>query len=430
MHVPRLPSSPHLSAESSSALAPLPAGASPGTPEDAEGSFQTLRHPAEVQHQGVPAKPLPPSAAAATSDDKPTEQMRASSPRHVVRISPRTSPPPRASSPPLRDVGGVVYHRPPSQSHTPIFPSDSLVHRLQSFLPLATRPSTRQPGSHAGIATDAVKIVCNGPALDRFPLSVQGGLSASQVKRAHTPAYEPRVLGHEREPLAQTWLIANPSSKGEKSACVSSSLACFDVVSTERIKTPAVTFQTRDALGWQGFKRIERKDGSQPTGAPFERTDPKAALTGFLLEPSLSDASSILISKSAYKASNNCERARISRQRSCNSMRWGSTPLSAARSASVTTLPTPVQMAISDVNTLKQTAPLVVSSFKQAVHEWEAAIAPTADPFAYINAKLDRVMCSPLATQRPASYDNEAMRAHKASHEVVATEASSMAVIS
>lgn len=185
-----------------------------------------------------------------------------------------------------------------------------------------------------------------------------------------------------------------------------------------------MTFQASDALGWQAFKRIECKDGS-PFRVPFERSDSKAPLNGFLLEPSLNDASSILISKNECKSSNNRERARTSGQRSCNSMRWGSTALSATRSASVTTLPTPVQLAISDVNTLKQTAPFVVSSFKQAVHEWEAAIAPTADPFAYINAKLDRVKCSPLATQRLASCNVEAMRALEASQEVVATEASS-----
>ncbi len=213
VYVPRLPGSTHLSAESSSAHA-LPATASLGSPEAAEGSRQTLHDPAEVQSQGVSAKSLPSSATSMILGDFSTE-MRALSPP-LVRASPRTIPPPRASSPPLRDVGGVVYQRPHSQSHTPIVPSDSLVHRLQSFLPLATRPSTRQPRPHPGIATDAIKIACNGPALDRFPLSVQGGLSASQVKRAHTPAYEPRISGREREPLAQTWLIPNPISKGVK----------------------------------------------------------------------------------------------------------------------------------------------------------------------------------------------------------------------
>ncbi len=61
-------------------------------------------------------------------------------------------------------------------------------------------------------------MTCNGPALDRFPLSIQGGLSSQQVKRAHTPAYEPRISGQEREPLKQTWLVPNPRAESASHA--------------------------------------------------------------------------------------------------------------------------------------------------------------------------------------------------------------------
>jgi hypothetical protein len=170
--------------------------------------------------KGLPAQLVEPALLhAALADTAPAPSL-AMSPLRVAHISPRHSPSPRLSPTPLRDVGGTVYHQPLAHSRTQISPSDALVHRLQSFLPAASRPSTRQSRAPADIAAEGARIMYNGPALDRFPLSVQGGLSALQVKRAHTPAYEPRVLGHERQPLTQTWLVSNPAAKGEAQALV------------------------------------------------------------------------------------------------------------------------------------------------------------------------------------------------------------------
>jgi hypothetical protein len=169
---------------------------------------------------GVPARPLPYAFSDVGASDSPAELgallPHAHSPLHVSRMSPRRNSPPRASSPPTRDAGGTVYQRPLLLPQTLIPQSDVFVHRSQSFLSAATRPPTRQAKAPpADIATQAVKLVCNGPALDRFPLSVQGGLSAGQVKRSYAPAYEPRVLGQERQPLSQTWLVPNAGISGE-----------------------------------------------------------------------------------------------------------------------------------------------------------------------------------------------------------------------
>jgi hypothetical protein len=147
----------------------------------------------------------------ATAKDLCQPTVVPSPPSH---ISPRRSP---TRSPPSRDNFGAA-HKPPYQPQTQSPPSDVLVHRLKSFLPSATRPLTRQCRTAADIATEAVKMTCNGPALDRFPLSIQGGLSSHQVKRAHTPAYEPRISGHEREPLKQTWLVPNPRAESASHA--------------------------------------------------------------------------------------------------------------------------------------------------------------------------------------------------------------------
>jgi hypothetical protein len=110
-----------------------------------------------------------------------------------------------------------VYFQPPLQHLAQTTTSGLLVHRLNSFLPPATRPPSRwsQVQALAGAGTEAVKITCNGPALDRFPLSVQGGLTSQQVNRARTPAYEPRVAGQVRQPLTQTWLVPSASANSE-----------------------------------------------------------------------------------------------------------------------------------------------------------------------------------------------------------------------
>ena len=212
VYVPRLQSSLQASAADSSSSFGPEVSASLCSTEVAEGSTPTRRDAARATHQAVPAKLLSPPVTHAITCDTPAEQTRAVSP--LIVVHPAMKSPSRQSSPPLRDVGGTVYYQPPLQSYAQIAPSDMLVHRLQSFLPPATRPSTRQSRCPAHVATEAVKIVCNGPALDRFPLSVQGGLTASQVKRAHTPAYEPRISGQEREPLAHTWLVPNPIATG------------------------------------------------------------------------------------------------------------------------------------------------------------------------------------------------------------------------
>ena len=224
VYVPRLQSSLQASADSSSVFAPE-VSASLCSTEVAEGSTPTRRDAARAPHQAIPAKLLSPPVTHAITSDTPAEHTRAVSPLTVVHLAMKS--PSCQSSPPLRDVGGTVYYQPPLQLHAQIAPSDLLVHRLQSFLPPATRPSTRQSRSPEHMATDAVKIVCNGPALDRFPLSVQGGLTASQVKRAHTPAYEPRISGREREPLAHTWLVPNPIATGLTNSIFPAAFCCI-----------------------------------------------------------------------------------------------------------------------------------------------------------------------------------------------------------
>ncbi len=165
-----------------------------------------------------------------------------------------------------------------------------------------------------------------------------------------------------------------------------------------------MTFEASDAMGWEAFKRVEHKDGV-PAGVSFERSDPKAALTGFFLESGskVLRASSASTSKNAGSSLEESPHNGLSRHRLRNSLRWGGAPVSVTRSASVTTLSSAVKMAIGDVNALGQTAPLVVSSFKQAEHEWRAAVAPTGDPFAFIDAKSQRLTSSPLNTNRAAS---------------------------
>jgi hypothetical protein len=192
----------------------------------------------------------------------------------------------------------------------------------------------------------------------------------------------------------------------------------FDLALAERAKTPAVSFHPSDALGWEAFKRIEHKDGV-PGGVSFTRGDPKAPLAGFLLDsPSQSTACAALAQHSAE--------ARQRRTR-CGT-RWGSTPVSVARAASVTTVPSAVQMAIGDASVLSRTAPFVVSTFKKAARDWDAALAPSADPFARINTKLERATNSPRVTQqvegradRPLANeaeDAEARQKHARDHEV------------
>ncbi len=436
VYMPRLPSSPLVSADSSAFAAEIGAEEAfiQSRQVDAWGAQgQRNAEVNAVQNRGVPSQLLSPTVINATTSDTPTEQTRALSPLAVLRTSPRRNSPPRQSSPPSRDAGGTVYHR-PLHPQTLMPPSDNLVYRLQSFLPPAVRPPTRRPTSPLHSATHALKIACDGPALGRFPLSVQGGLTAQQVNRAHTPAYEPRIFGHEREPLAQTWLVPSAIAKGaEKRGSV-----CFtsNVAYAERIRTPALTFQATEALGWEAFRRVERKDGACDS-VPFERCDPKAPLAGFFLQPrcnteldtvtprATAGSSSITsLSKQVHEVGNAAEASRVPRHVSRNSLRWGTPSLSAARSASATPLPSDARMAIGDkyADSLKQTAPLVVSSFKQAVQEWEAAVDPSADPFALMNSKSERVTCSPLSTQRRASCDIERAPQHEASNAVEAAE--------
>ena len=166
------------------------------------------------EHEGLPAQPVDAVLRELVADTVPAPSL-ALSPLRVAHFSPRQSPSPRLSPTALRDVGGTVYHQPLYHTRPQMPPSDALVHRLQSFLPSASRPSTRRSRAPADIAAEGARIICNGPALDRFPLSIQGGLSVSQVKRAHTPAYEPRVSGDERQPLTQTWLVSNAAAKGK-----------------------------------------------------------------------------------------------------------------------------------------------------------------------------------------------------------------------
>jgi hypothetical protein len=429
VYVPRLPSSPHVSADSSAFAAELGAGAQSSYVKEAftqsrhvdaggaQGQRNNEVNAVGVQNRGVPSQLLSPTVIDAATSDTPTEHTRALSPLAVLRTSPRRNSPPRQSSPPLRDAGGTVYHR-PLQTQTLIAPSENLVYRLQSFLPPAVRPSTRRPTSPLHSATHALKIACDGPALGRFPLSVQGGLTASQVKRAHTPAYEPRILGHEREPLAQTWLVPSAIARGAQKR----GRVCFthNVSYADRIRTPALTFQATEALGWEAFRRVERKDGASDS-VPFERCDPKAPLAGYFLQPrcktelntphaTTSSSSNTSLSKQVHEVGDGSQASRLPHHVSrSNSLRWGSPSLSAPRSSSATPLPSDARLAIGDkyANSLKQTAPLVVSSFKQALQEWEAAVDPSADPFALINSKSELVTCSPLSTQRRASCDIE-----------------------
>jgi hypothetical protein len=174
-------------------------------------------------------------------------------------------------------------------------------------------------------------------------------------------------------------------------------LRLFDVVPAERAKTPAVSFHPSDVLGWEAFKRIEHKDGV-PGGVSFTRGDPKAPLGGFLLDPVVSSAASVSSARNSAEA-----RAQPRPRRTPCGMRWGSTPISVTRAASVTTLPSALQMAIGDASAISRTAPFVVSTFKQAARHWDAALAPSADPFAHVNSKLERVANSPLQTQRVES---------------------------
>lgn len=168
----------------------------------------------------------------------------------------------------------------------------------------------------------------------------------------------------------------------------------FDRALAERPKTPAVSFHPSDALGWEAFKRMEHKDGVQG-GVSFTRGDPKAPLAGFFLDSPSQGTACAALARNSGQA-----RAEARERRTRCGTRWGSTPISVARAASVTTVPSAVQMAVGDASVLSRTAPFVVSTFKKAARDWDAALAPSADPFARINAKLERAANSPLVTQR------------------------------
>ena len=149
-------------------------------------------------------------------------------------------------------------------------------------------------------------------------------------------------------------------------------------------------------MGWETFKRIENKNGV-PDGVPFQRCGPKAQLTAFLLEPDSKAPTHPQTAGGTCAPGGSNVHAEVQRRRDRGSMRWGSTSLSVTRSASFSTVPSAVQMAIGDAHALKNSAPLIVSSFKQAANEWDAASAATADPFTYINAKVERLTASPTA---------------------------------
>jgi len=169
-----------------------------------------------------------------------------------------------------------------------------------------------------------------------------------------------------------------------------------------------VTFQASNALGWETYKRVESRYG-QPDAPPFQRSDPKAPLTAFLLERDSKAASS---NARACTGGSSSAGVVVQQRRDRGGMRWGNTALSAARSACVSA----VQAAVGDVDALQRAAPMVVSSFKHAANEWDAAAAATADPFMYINAKAERLTASPSATLR---HESSQMHAPAATKEVI-----------
>jgi hypothetical protein len=100
------------------------------------------------------------------------------------------------------------------------------------------------------------------------------------------------------------------------------------------------------------------------------------------------------------KASKLGQAGQNSHQRGHSTLRWGSTPTSVMRSASISTIPRAIECAISDVDSFQKSAPFVVSTFKQATRNWDEALAATADPFSYLNARTPSVTNSPMATKR------------------------------
>jgi hypothetical protein len=216
VHVPRVRSSPRVS-ESLSCEYALEMAAEVeewslmDTNARPSGSFLSE---APVHDEGIPAKLLQHDAISTATADNLISPFCALSPNQSARDSPKRNKPPRQSSPQLRDVGGTVYHRPILQPLSHTARSDLLVYRAQSFLPYASRPATRQTQKPQVAAPQTAEAYCNGPMLDRFPLRIQGGLSAQQVQRAHTPAYEPRIWGGERDALAQTFLVPTPKARG------------------------------------------------------------------------------------------------------------------------------------------------------------------------------------------------------------------------
>ena len=103
----------------------------------------------------------------------------------------------------------------------------------------------------------------------------------------------------------------------------------------------------------------------------------------------------------------------------CSSTRWGNPPASVSRSAFVSPAPkTPrtsdLQLAIGGSSNVAASAPFVVSAFKKAMREWDAASAATADPFVYISAKMERVTCSPLPSRPPTLHAAEHPAANEA----------------
>lgn len=400
VYMPRVSTSPRLLAASESwRSAEVAAASNQACLDHADNS--------SLPATGIPAKLLDYDFIQATTADASIQQSLVSSP--PSHVSPRRSP---TLASPSRDVGGTVYHKPPFHSQTQTSPSHSLVHRLKSFMPSATRPLTRQSRAQADIATEAVQITCNGPALDRFPLSIQGGLSSQQVKRAHTPAYEPRIMGHEREPLKQTWLVPNRSAEGDVQARCMLALFHSLIKLAERVRVPPVTFHSQEALGWEAYRRVEHKDAvCEPA---FERLHPQAPLTAVYIQPNSKIKSRNSAVQRSFEAANGSTHVDAHLRRAQTSTRWGNTPLSTLRRAAFSGAQSDVQVAMGDVNSLSKSAPFVVSTYKKALREWEAASAPTSDPFVYINAKLERVTNSPLPVLRPPSPDVDGAAEHEA----------------
>ncbi len=172
-----------------------------------------------------------------------------------------------------------------------------------------------------------------------------------------------------------------------------------------------MTFHSSEALGWEAFKRVEHKDAVREPS--FARVDPKAPMAACILQRAAPVPT-------AHSNAPHADGARRQVQ-GCSSARWGNPPASVSRSAFLSPAPkTPsdLQLAIGGGSSVAASAPFVVSTFKKAMREWDAASAATADPFVYINAKMERVTCSPMPTRPATSHAAQHPAADEASEEL------------